>query len=276
MRRRHSGVYNSRERMEEEQSQKRYHQIEPSRLESHIRNLGSFITILHTLCNNPKVHGIDYGCGSHWFVDYVRTDPDYGWNAIGYDPDAAAIDLARKRFPQSATAYQCHNPIRSGLPLESASQDFVFSNAVLQHFDEAELSYATAEMARVLRPGGICMLIFKCWHDDLTSDNSGMDKPPQVLDEKAGKVLFFDPTMIQEIEKLSEEERRELDDQTREGWRLFHIPRIEEVVQPAREHGLPVKEDVPIGGQPEKGIIQYRSGKKMPTACLILTKQTDR
>jgi len=102
MRESHDRIFSSRTRMEEEQRKKRYSDVVPPELEPAIRNLGTFIQMLHDLCGpGPDVCGVDYGCGSHWFVDFVRTDPAYLWNAVGYDPDQHAIDLARQPYPQS-------------------------------------------------------------------------------------------------------------------------------------------------------------------------------
>lgn len=276
MRDSHSSVFTSRSRMEEEQRKKRYTHVKPPELEDSIQNLGSFIRILRALCGSgPQVRGIDFGCGSHWFVDFVRTDPEYRWSAVGYDPDQHAIELARHRFPQSAEFYRCRDPLRDGLPSElTATQHFVFCNAVLQHFDDDEADRALAEISRVLRPGGYAMLIFKCWDDELLADDAGMDQPPRILDAEAGKVLFFDPTMKKAIDAMPPDERSRLDDDTRNGWRLFHVFRVNHVVEIAARHQLAVASELAVkDGSAISGLVTFRSGKKMPTACVVLAKQ---
>lgn len=276
MRDSHTGVYTSQSRMEEEQRKKRYTHVKPPEFEDSIQNMGSFIRILHALCGSgPDVRGIDFGCGSHWFVDFVRTDPDYRWSAVGYDPDPHAIELARRRFPESADFYRCLDPLRDGLPQElTATQHFVFCNAVLQHFDDDEADRALAEISRVLRPGGYAMLIFKCWDDELLTDDAGMDQPPNVLDAEVGKVLFFDPTMKKAIDAMPSDERLKLDDDIRNGWRLFHVFRVDAIIRMAGDCHLTASLKVPLNnGKRTRGVVRYRSGKKMPTACVILQKQ---
>ena len=270
----HTGVYSSTQRMQDEKSKKRYTNVRPAELEAKIQNLGSFITLLHELCGGgPAVRGVDFGCGSHWFIDFVRNDPSYDWSAVGYDADEHAIELARQRFPQSADSYRFLDPLRSALPEGDETQHFVFSNAVLQHLDDREIDQVLAEMSRVLRPGGLCMLIFKCWTDEIATDASGMDEAPQVLDAAAGKVLYFDPTMKDEIDKLSPTQRDALEAHTRDGWRLFHVLRVEQIMEIADRHSLNVAPDIlPDEARQIPGVITYRSGKKMPTACIVFTK----
>ena len=75
----HSATFTSPKRKEEELSKSRYRDANVPG----IRNLGSFIDILHRLLGDgPGIHGIDYGCGSHWFTDHVRTE--FGWSAVGW------------------------------------------------------------------------------------------------------------------------------------------------------------------------------------------------
>ncbi len=274
MRESHTGVYSSQQRMEEEQRKKRYTDVEPPEAEPSIRNLGSFIQILHGLCGpGPGVRGIDFGCGSHWFIDFVRNDPAYRWDAVGYDPDRQAIELACQRFPRSAEAYRCLDPLTAGLPEPRGTQDFIFCNAVLQHFDDDETDRALAEMSRVLRDGGYCLLIFKRWTDDLLTDHSGLKSPLRVIDAQGGKIQFCDPTMKQTIDELSPKDRERLDETTRQGWRLFHLFRVEEIIQAAARHDLRVASEVPLKNETRiPGVITYRSGKSMTTACVVTQK----
>ena len=276
MRKAHTGVYGDHRRIEEERQEKRYHDVTPPEIDEDIRNIGTFIKILQRLCGRGSdVRGIDFGCGSHWFVDFVRQE--YGWSAVGYDPDEQAIELARLRFPESAEYYECLDPVYDGLPDElSTAQAFVFCNAVLQHFDDQEVDLALAAMSRVLRPGGTCLLIFKRWMDEPASEESGMDHPPQILDAAEGRVLYFDPTMKRVIDKMDPEERARLDDEARRGWRLFHVFPVNRVTEMAARHGLAVAAEIPLdSGQTTRGVVTYRSGKKMPTACVVLVKSTE-
>jgi len=277
MRATHTRVYCSDQRIEEELQDKRYHDVTPAEIDKDIRNLGTFAAILHRLCGSGEgVRGIDFGCGSSWFVDFVRRNPEYRWSAVGYDPDESAIELARWMYPHSAEYYQCLDPVRDGLPQKlTATQAFVFCNAVLQHFDVQEADIGLAEMSRVLRPGGICMLIFKHWPEELLGEGWGMDGPaPRILDAAQGKVLCFDPTMKQAIDAMAPAERDALDAETRDGWRLFHLFPVNQIVETAARHGLLVCPQLPLDSdRTTRGVITYRGGKKMPTACVVLEKR---
>jgi SAM-dependent methyltransferase len=274
MRESHTGVYSSCQRMAEEQNEKRYTNVEPPEAEPSVRNLGSFIHLLRGLCGpGPRVCGIDFGCGSHWVVDFVRHDPAYRWDAVGYDPDRQAIELAHQRFPRSAGSYRRRDLLSEGLPERPGSQDFIFCNAVLQHCDNEETDRVLAEMSRVLRRGGYCLLIFKRWTDDLSRDDGALASSLRVLDANGGKVLFCDPTMKRVIDEMAPAERDQLDEPTRQGWRLLHLFRVDEVVRMAAQHGLVVAPEIPVSSAGQiRGVITYTSGKAMPTACVVLRK----
>ncbi|MCH8045159.1 MAG: class I SAM-dependent methyltransferase [Planctomycetes bacterium] len=266
----HSGVFTTEKRKAEELDKSRYSDA------SHpgIRNLNSLIEILHRLCGDgPEVHGIDYGCGSHWFVDHVRRS--FGWQAVGYDPDPLAIEIARKRFPDSADYYRCLDPFRDGLPEEDGTQSFIFCNAVIQHFDNAELERTLAEMARVLRPGGYCMLIFKRWTEELAAGTDAISESIRVLDAASGKVMYQDPTMQKELAKLEPSRLAELDADQRDGWRLLRFLHLDDLRETANYFGLECADQHAAKEQEfPPSNVNYRGGKGVPTACLALQKST--
>jgi len=118
------------------------------------------------------------------------------------------------------------------------------------------------------------MLIFKCWSTDIVSSESGMDKAPQVLDADQHMVRYFDPTMFEEVEKLDDDASASLEEHTRDGWRLFHIVPVESVRNIARDCGLSDASPLTLtDGEQIPRLYTYRSGKKMPTACLTLTRE---
>lgn len=95
---------------------------------------------------------VDAGCGTGQTMDwFVRRHP--GWNGIGFDIAADALELAREAgLPVSqATTLR--------LPLADNSVDLVISLDTLQHLPLEE-GDATAihEFFRVLRPGGTLLL----------------------------------------------------------------------------------------------------------------------
>lgn len=267
----HTGVYAAADRREQELSGSRYRNAN----HSVVRNLGSLIGILHRLCGDGEaVQGIDYGCGSHWFVDHVRKS--YGWSAVGYDPDELAIGLAQQLFPESRTAYRNRNVLRDGLPESDASQQFVFCNAVVQHFDDGETHRALAEVSRVLQPGGVVALIFKRWVPEFAGTEHELGAALRVLDASTGMVLFLDPTMKEELQKLDADALRQLSEEQRQGWRRLHLFRVDDLVGWARQVGLEVIERVPVSddaADSAPGVLTYTSGKGMTTACAFFRRR---
>ena len=266
----HTAVYSSFERMEAEMRETRYSHLRPARLEGSVRNLSSLISLLHQLLG-PRVSGIDFGCGSHWFVDFARNDPTYAWSVVGYDVDSYAIELAQQRFPRSAEFYRCIDPIRDGLPNADESQDFIFSNAVFQHFSNDEAHRVLSEMARVLRSGGLCMLSFKCWPDQETATD--MIQSMRIVDRAHHKAYLYDPAMKAAIDQMPAQKRGQLEARWQDGWRLLHLFPVEQVLQIAADYGLGVERSVAVDGGPIfDGVIKFRSGRNIETACVLLRK----
>lgn len=111
---------------------------------------------------------LDLGCGCGRYAMHLR-DIDfigdrYAGRYTGVDIDAEALDWCRKNFDDrfawlhstdgSTTYHGKGNGQAYRLPLEDASQDFVFSTSLFTHLLEGEARNYLAESARVLRPGG--------------------------------------------------------------------------------------------------------------------------
>jgi len=265
----HSAAFTTQARQQAETTEERYVSEEyPA-----IRNLNTFVEMLHLLLGDgPEISGVDFGCGSHFFVDMVRQK--YSWNAIGCDPDETAIAEARAKYPQSREAYWVNNPLDQSLPLANASQNFVFCNAVLQHFSDEEATLALREMARVLKKDGVCLLIFKRNVEDWQALSSQRGLKVEVLDHASGKVLLEDKTMKKALANLDDQTKSGLPDHYRNGMRLFHVFWVEEVCRVAAEHGLQVIDPVQLPDDGKaKGIFRYFSGKGIPTAAIFLAKR---
>ena len=97
----------------------------------------------------PNGQGLDIGCGdgalTGLILKYLAHKPDM----IGLDYDPGEVNIAERRG-----VYQsCICSSADDIPLEDNSQDFVFSNSVLEHL--TNLEGTMAEVGRVLKPGGI-------------------------------------------------------------------------------------------------------------------------
>ena len=86
---------------------------------------------------------------------------ELGLNVIGIDQSEAMLETARQKWNAVAADQTGSIEFRAGdaveLPLESASVDAVFAHMVLHSLEEPER--AIQEMARVVRPGGLVVLV---------------------------------------------------------------------------------------------------------------------
>ncbi len=94
--------------------------------------------------------GVDLGCGLGLQARELRR---LGWRVIGVEP---AFELLRAGGDNAG-----HAAVGSGLslPLRDASVDFVYAIGVLHHMTgDGEQDRACAEIARVLKPGGVLVV----------------------------------------------------------------------------------------------------------------------
>ena len=77
-----------------------------------------------------------------------------GWQAVAADYSVTAVEVARRRGLSALRADARELPVRSG------SCDLVTAFDVLEHVDEDYL--VTAEIARVLKPGGTALIAVPC------------------------------------------------------------------------------------------------------------------
>ncbi len=125
-----------------------------------IQNIFSFIRILkENLPVSSKIRGLDLGCGSHYFADYLSKN--YGWDVVGVDVDRKAINLAKMQYVKNSDRYVCHDVIDHGIPFNDNRLDFIICNSVIQHFSHRESVNVISEAYRTLAAGGILLLIFK-------------------------------------------------------------------------------------------------------------------
>lgn len=97
----------------------------------------------------PRPRFLDVGCGSGANLAAFATLGE----PVGADFAPAAVRLCRERgLPATAVASAAR------LPFPAASFDLVLSCDVLCHRSLADRDVPLAEMARVLRPGGVVML----------------------------------------------------------------------------------------------------------------------
>ena len=98
---------------------------------------------------------LDIGCSwGRWCIAASRA----GFNAIGLDVHIDALGAATRvsRQLRANADFLCGDA--DVLPFQSRSIDLVFSYSALQHIDRAKVRCAFREIARVLEPGGRCII----------------------------------------------------------------------------------------------------------------------
>jgi ubiquinone/menaquinone biosynthesis C-methylase UbiE len=97
----------------------------------------------------PKtVSVLDVGCG---VGNYHKLIVDRVGQVTGVDVSESCIDVAKKHNPQ--VQYQAYEGER--LPFADAAFDVAFTVCVMHHVPPAQWPMFTAEMKRVLKPGGM-------------------------------------------------------------------------------------------------------------------------
>ncbi len=111
------------------------------------------------LAVQPGETAVDLGSGTGTeVVELAGLVGDSG-RAIGIDPNPSILALARDRAAGTRAAFVGGSAY--ALPLPAATVDVLRCERVYQHLDEP--ARATAEIARVLRPGGRVALIDSDW-----------------------------------------------------------------------------------------------------------------
>lgn len=238
---------------------------------SGIHNLNYLIESLRNLVGStPNPKGIDYGCGAHFFVHQCAQ---WGWDVLGFDVVAEQIELAHQQYPDSANRYRCHDLLADGIPVADASQDFIFCNAVFQHFSSSELTKVLGDMKRVLKDSGVLLAIFKTKIADYTAFQRETSIDIHSVDIDEGKVMVDDPLLNKVLTGLSVDERKKITAQLKTERRLFHLYDVDELLDQARAIGLEVVDEVELAnGVKTRGVVTYRSGRGIPSAAIFCYK----
>jgi SAM-dependent methyltransferase len=97
---------------------------------------------------------LDWGCGSGRVARHVLPVLAPGADFSGHDIDAFAVDWANRHVGPGFHVCGLSPP----LDRAAGSVDLVYAYSVLTHLAEADLRAWTAELARVLRPGGVALV----------------------------------------------------------------------------------------------------------------------
>lgn len=237
-----------------------------------IKNLYSLIEILALLLKDEsKVKGIDYGCGTHYLVSDLSDT--YEWDLLGFDIDEKAINEAQKLYARASEKYVVLDLLKATLPVENESQNFVFCNAVIQHFSTKEALHAFKDIYRVLKKNGIFLIIFKRKIQDWGNYTKQTGIKVNILNEDEGMIEIEDEEMRDALHKLKKGERDRIKPNYLNGMRLIHFFSIDEITDLLEQIGFKITNNIELpNGQNTNGIITYKSGKNIHTVAAFFIK----
>ncbi len=107
----------------------------------------------------PGARLLDAGCGTGSLLDDLPSSVDYA----GFDPNAAYIEAARRRYGHRGSFF-CAG-VAEGIPLDPDAFDFVVARGVLHHLDDENARHLVAAAHRYLRVGGVLVSSDPTVHD---------------------------------------------------------------------------------------------------------------
>ncbi len=100
---------------------------------------------------------LDIGCGTGNLVLAVRRRyPDV--EVVGLDPDAKALDRARRKADRAGLALRLDQGYAEELPYSDGAFDRVLSSLMFHHLGRAAKAAMLTEVRRVLSPDGLLVL----------------------------------------------------------------------------------------------------------------------
>ena len=106
----------------------------------------------------PGQRVLDIGCGTGTLPIMIKRlyrDVD----VIGLDPDPHALARAKRKAKRASVAVQFHQGFADALPYPDASVDRVLSSFMFHHLGSDEKHRMLREVRRVLRSGGVLILL---------------------------------------------------------------------------------------------------------------------
>ncbi len=118
--------------------------------------LAGISTVLQLLDMPDGAHVLDFGCGTGWLARCLAT---MGAEVVATDVSSNVLDLGRRFLARDPLAAELRVEFRrfdgARLPADDASMDRVVSFDAFHHV--LDQGATLAEMARVLKPGGIAV-----------------------------------------------------------------------------------------------------------------------
>ncbi|WP_328392116.1 methyltransferase domain-containing protein [Nocardia sp. NBC_00416] len=141
------------------------------------------------LAVGPGERALDVGSGTgSEVVEFAARVGERG-DAVGVDPNPAMLAIARERVAAAETPGRFVEGDAYRLPFDDDSFDAVRCERVYQHLDDP--AAATAEIARVLRPGGRALLIDSDWQTAILHPGN-----PEVVGRMTAAMLAATPNAV--------------------------------------------------------------------------------
>lgn len=140
---------------------------------------------LKELAGPPPKRGFDAGCGAGARDVFLLHQP--GYDMTGVDAIAENVSVARQLHPEIAGRLSVAD-LSEPLPFEDASFDFAYCDSVIQHLDaDAVFGVILPQLVRILRPGGVLQMLFKCGEGFATvhDPDYGVERSFHLYDEHA-------------------------------------------------------------------------------------------
>ncbi len=102
---------------------------------------------------------LDVGCGSGRLTIAVQKWVGQAGQAQGIDPSPEMIAVARKNAEQAKSTAKFELGMVEAMPYPDATFDVVLNRLMFHHLPGDLKQRGLAEMRRVLKPGGLCLII---------------------------------------------------------------------------------------------------------------------
>jgi len=102
---------------------------------------------------------LDVGCGSGRLTIAAQNWVGPTGEAQGIDPAPEMIAVARQNAARASLAAKFKVGLVEAIPFPEATFDVVLSRLVMHHLPGDLIQRGLAEMRRVLKPGGLCLIV---------------------------------------------------------------------------------------------------------------------
>jgi ubiquinone/menaquinone biosynthesis C-methylase UbiE len=107
----------------------------------------------------PGNRVLDVGCGTGGLAIAAQKWAGPDGQAVGIDPSPEMIQRACRNAERARSAAKFETGVAERLPFPDGSFDVVLNRLMLHHLPGDLKPRALAEMRRVLKPGGVCLVV---------------------------------------------------------------------------------------------------------------------